>query len=401
VKDILIVDSKMGSGKTSWIINKIKNSDPDEKYIYVTPYIDECERIGREIPEKHFIEISKEKGIKLEALKKYLVDGKNIATTHALFQRFDSEVLALLSANNYNLVIDEENTVIEQVELSPKDLQMLFDTEMLEVFEDGHVEWTDEDYTGKFKEIKQACSMGNVFFFNGCLLLWLFPVTIFNAMKSVTILTYRFAGSYERAYFDLNGVSYTYKSVRKIGGEFTLVDYVKKEENIEELKKLVNIYEGDLNSIGEKRTALSYTQYEKWRKQSSPLQAKLKNNLYNYFRNVRKASSKEILWTCPKDSREKLKGKGYAGSYLSFNARATNKYRFRNTLAYCNNLFVQPQIKSFFRKNGIEINEEEYALASLLQWLWRSAIREGKPVNIYIPSSRMRGLLKDYLEGDI
>jgi hypothetical protein len=167
------------------------------------------------------------------------------------------------------------------------------------------------------------------------------------------------------------------------------------------LKAIINIYEGDLNSIGAKRTALSYTQYEKWRKQSSPLQAKLKNNLYNYFHNIQKVSSKEILWTCPKDSKDKLKGKGYAKSYLSFNARATNKYRFRNTLAYCNNLFVQPQIKSFFRKNGIEINEEEYALASLLQWLWRSAVREGKPVNIYIPSSRMRDLLKSYLEGDI
>ncbi|QCH27168.1 DEAD/DEAH box helicase family protein [Clostridium tyrobutyricum] len=398
MEDILIIDSKMGTGKTSYIINKIKASTTD-RFIYVTPFKTECERMAENVPEKNFVEISKQKGLKLEALKKYLVEGRNIATTHSLFKRFDSEVLELLSANNYSLVIDEENTVIEQVKISPKDLQMLFDTEKIRVNSRNQVEWIDNEYTGKFKELKETCAMENVYFYNGSLLLWLFPVNIFKAMKSVTILTYRFSGSYERAYFDLNSVSYVYKSVRKIGGEFTLVDYIEKD-NVEELKDLINIYEGDYNSIGKKSTALSFSQFEKWRKSSSQPQKILQKNLYNYFRNLHNVSSDRILWTCPVDSKDKLKGKGYTKGFLASNSKATNLYRERDTLAYCCNIFVQPQIKQFFRDYGIEINEEEFALASMLQWVWRSAIREGKSINIYIPSSRMRELLQEYLNGE-
>ena len=43
-------------------------------------------------------------------------------------------------------------------------------------------------------------------------------------------------------------------------------------------------------------------------------------------------------------------------------------------------------------------NEDIWALSELIQWLFRSAIREEKEVNLYMPSSRMRSLLKDWLD---
>ena len=33
----------------------------------------------------------------------------------------------------------------------------------------------------------------------------------------------------------------------------------------------------------------------------------------------------------------------------------------------------------------------------MLQWIWRSAIRDGKPINAYIPSKRMRELLINWM----
>ena len=54
--------------------------------------------------------------------------------------------------------------------------------------------------------------------------------------------------------------------------------------------------------------------------------------------------------------------------------------------------------KSFYKKYGIEVDEEMYALSIMLQWIWRSAIREGQEINIYIPSSRMRTLLLDWMD---
>ena len=43
------------------------------------------------------------------------------------------------------------------------------------------------------------------------------------------------------------------------------------------------------------------------------------------------------------------------------------------------------------------MEENEYALGEMIQWIWRSAIRDGKEIWIYVPSRRMRELLKQWL----
>ena len=54
--------------------------------------------------------------------------------------------------------------------------------------------------------------------------------------------------------------------------------------------------------------------------------------------------------------------------------------------------------KLFYEKHGIEVDEETYALSIMIQWIWRSAIRDGKKVNLYIPSKRMRDLLNNWID---
>lgn len=44
-KGITVVDSIMGSGKTSWAIQYINQSSPSTKFIFITPYLTEIERI--------------------------------------------------------------------------------------------------------------------------------------------------------------------------------------------------------------------------------------------------------------------------------------------------------------------------------------------------------------------
>ena len=79
--------------------------------------------------------------------------------------------------------------------------------------------------------------------------------------------------------------------------------------------------------------------------------------------------------------------------------RATNKYRMRTAVAYPINIFPHVSVKAFFAARGITVDDDKYALSEMLQFIWRSAVRDGKPVDVYVPSSRMRGLLKEYLEG--
>ena len=54
--------------------------------------------------------------------------------------------------------------------------------------------------------------------------------------------------------------------------------------------------------------------------------------------------------------------------------------------------------KDFFRYHNVEINTNQYALSEMLQWIWRSAIRDGKEIWIYIPSRRMRELLQNWIQ---
>ena len=170
-------------------------------------------------------------------------------------------------------------------------------------------------------------------------------------------------------------------------------------------RELVTIFDDKkLNMIGDSEAALSKGWYE--RNKNNVLMKQLKNNALNYFKNKltvynegiwEKSYSENNLWTTFKDYQKQLSGKGYATGYIPLNLRATNEYRNRTTAAYLVNRYFNPLIKNFFVKNGINIDEDGYALSEMLQWIWRSGIRDGKHITVYIPSSRMRNLLNTWI----
>ena len=81
-----------------------------------------------------------------------------------------------------------------------------------------------------------------------------------------------------------------------------------------------------------------------------------------------------------------------------FNAKATNEYRNRKYLIYAANPFMNVNEKKFYYKHGIDVDEDLYALSIMIQWIWRSAIRCGEEIYIYIPSRRMRSLLMNWMD---
>jgi hypothetical protein len=62
------------------------------------------------------------------------------------------------------------------------------------------------------------------------------------------------------------------------------------------------------------------------------------------------------------------------------------------------NRFIDPNVGKFFAAKDIHVNEDEFALAEMLQWIWRSCIRDDQPIELYIPSRRMRELLQGWIE---
>ena len=52
--EVLIVDGIMGCGKTSAMINYINNAPDNVRFLYITPYLSEVERIKKEVSEAGF-----------------------------------------------------------------------------------------------------------------------------------------------------------------------------------------------------------------------------------------------------------------------------------------------------------------------------------------------------------
>ncbi|MFJ5713719.1 DEAD/DEAH box helicase family protein [Neobacillus sp. NPDC093127] len=415
-KKVNIIDSMMGTGKTSYAIQLMREADISQRFIFVTPYLDEVQRIKQEVTNRDFKEPDSKhgSGTKLQSLKRLIADGEDIATTHALFAMADDELIELLSWSNYTLIMDEVMEVISQILLKKGDIQMMLKGGAIEINDGGKVTWKEHPkFDTTFSTVRDFALAGNLYLVNNVAFVWNFPAKIFNLFDMVYILTYMFDGQLQKYYYDLHNVQYDYYSVVKYGDRYELQQLSVTQEDRSNFKNLIHIYEGEMNDIGQNKYALSKSWYENSHNKEKV--KCLKNNLYNFFRNIHKAPAGKILWTTFKDCKKKIEGNGFRKSepetiskvvvglacFISFNMRATNKYKHKDILAFCLNRFINPIEEHFFEQRNVKVDEDLLALSDLLQWVFRSAIRDGKPVHIYIPSRRMRDLLKKWLNNEI
>src|SRR5690625_2204402 len=205
MKKIKVIDSIMGSGKTSWAIQYMSDAGPLKKFIYITPYLKEVERI-KENCERNFIEPNNnnEEGSKMRSLKELIADGKDIVSTHSLFQTADDELLELLTDSGYTLILDEVMDVIEKAKVTERDIRDLKALGHIEIT-DNRVIWqcVDYDVNAKYADIMKLARAGNLFYHRGKFLIWAFPPSIFEAFSEVYVMTYLFKGQIQRYYFDL------------------------------------------------------------------------------------------------------------------------------------------------------------------------------------------------------
>lgn len=390
---IRIIDAPMGQGKTSWSIQHI-NEDASNNYVYITPFLSEVKRVKDSCPDRKFREPTNFGKGKQDNFHELLFKQTNIVSTHALFHMSTDVTRNLVASGSYILILDEVMDVIEQLPLKKDDLPFLLQSNLVYI-EDGILLWNEEfdDYDGKYNDIKTMAKNKTLMVSNHSILMWNFPVEVFRSFKEVYILTYMFKKQIQRFYYDLHNVKYEFKTVEKYDGGYQLVEYYDIKLDV---KHLINICDNEkLNAVGETIHALSSSWFS--RNANKILLDITKNNLLNYFTNIMKSPSKDNLWTTFKSVKPKLSGKGYTNGFVSCNLRATNDYKDKHCLAYCLNIYLNPIVKQFFYERGIEIDEDGYALSEMTQWIWRSAIRNSEEISIYIPSSRMRNLLIEFI----
>ena len=85
---VSVVNTMIGSGKTSAAINYINSSTEDERFIVITSCPSEVERYWRECPEKNFEKLCNENGNSkvlrknVENLRIQIENGNNNVTSH-------------------------------------------------------------------------------------------------------------------------------------------------------------------------------------------------------------------------------------------------------------------------------------------------------------------------------
>lgn len=411
---IHICDAIMGSGKTQSAITYM-NEHPDKRFVYITPFLPEAERIADGCPALRFRQPS-DKIVdyhfsKIEHTRALLAEGRNVTTTHSAFKLYTPDMVESVVTGEYTLIVDEAVSMLSEVEFPSCDIELFRDAGYLQ-FADGVLHYTGKEYPegGMLSALYKLIRYNDVFHLtdragdeeaadvNDSYFYWETAPDTLRAFKDVFILTYLFNGQDMKTYLEKMGMEYRYIGIsRRDDGSYCFSDTMEYyPEYIANLDKMVRIWDHrKMNAIGEVKHALSKSWFSKHAKDDV---VQLKKNVRTYLGyHFAGVPSTEVLWSTFKDFEKAIHPSGYANGFLACNARASNEYRKRHVLAYCVNLFINPFLKRYLTVGGMEPDDDLFALSTMIQWIWRSAIRDGKPIDIYIPSKRMRTLLRNWI----
>lgn len=398
----------MGTGKTEAAITYM-NEHRGKKFIYITPYLAESNRIKEGCPELHFVEpsnkLSEYHFRKTEHTAALISEGCNITTTHAAFRNYNRDTLAMIRELGYTLIIDESLDILIESQMKTNDIGGLVATGFLE--SDGTTyRVTDKLYdSGKFEDEMKMFRSRDILCVDGQkrqkLYYWALPQELLTSFDEVFVLTYLFTGQALCYFMKIYKIPYTYIGVSLKDGVYRFsdnTDYVP--EYTKHIKDLIHIVESPkLNRIGDPPHALSMNWYQRRKAGEDGELKTVKDHIFNCYNNIwRGCKADERMWGTYKSACNKVKGRGYTKSYVVFNERATNSYINKRYLAYAVNLFMNVAERRVYEKFGVEVDQDMYALSTMLQWIWRSAIRRGEEIWLYVPSRRMRTLLKDWME---
>jgi hypothetical protein len=416
--NITVLDSIMGSGKSTYVINmlnqawmndqaqsSINDHHQSQRFIVVVPLLTEVDRLTKACPNHHFKNPQPIHAQKLYHLANLIADGENIVTTHALFKMLNRSIYQQLLTQRYTLIIDEVLDCVDLfTDLTKKDKDLLFSSNMVFVNPtNNRLCWNygdHPDYQGRFDQIKNLCDTGSLVSSKGEVPMWEFPSEFLRCFTEVIVCTYLFQGSPFYAYLKSEGFHLTMKAIHNN----ELIDWndgVHEAPTKAKVRDLIKIYEGPMNNIG-KETPKGHPLSSGWHKRADEKTLKrLQSSTIAFFERHALTPSALNAWTCFNKQKSKLSGKGYARGFIPNNAKATNQYAEKASMAYLCNWFYHPVIKGYFKAKGITVDEDLYALSAMLQWIWRSRIRNGEAIHLFIPSERMRGLLKAWLADDL
>ena len=393
--NITIIDAPCGSGKTT---TELENLRTDEKYLYITPLLSEVERVIEKAPVP-FVQPVGSKALHIEVL---LSEGVNIATTHASFSNLSACDPELFSG--YTLIIDEAiETVRDYREVKATDLnQVYIEGGWVTVNDDHKIEPTPKWHSSVnavsstlSKEFYKDATNSNLYLFRDQFLLWELPLHLLPAFMNVRILTYMWDASYAAIYLKKYGIQVEVK---------TACDATFKAD----IKKLLTLESiPAIEALGWSATAQSNHTDAAGKKVSKSLSNLKARELKGIPASKILLTSLESNWRKPfKCSRtgeiiKRARGKYATNSSLGKANWLASKTRATNDLSDCSEvIYLYDKHASNHLQCWLEADcgfNDRFALSELIQFVWRSRIRKGEPITLYLPSPRMRKLLLTWL----
>lgn len=419
---VVVYDAMCGQGKTESVIEMMKN-DSDGKFLYVTPYLTECHRVAgtmfdvEDVDKKPLLNADGEYlytddaklkdfkfkhpddsfGNKGKSLCSLLSAGENVVSTHALFTELGSN--AIEAAKDYTLIIDESVNVYTQdgrhktiadarakkiIYLDDDGITLRFDRSK---FGTATPEHPDTAKGSLYESIAAQCDLGQLLLIKKKTVVWEMSADLLSNFKKVIICTYMFEGSEMSVYLKKKDIDY---SIQKLSGAKTAKDVAHLIDVLDDSK---------LNSVGttSKLSSSSFGHKDK----KEVLCETMRRNLQNVFTNKWKAKADDRLWTCFVSNKKVIGGEKYLNQFLPYNYKATNAYMDVHHVAFLIDVHTNPNIVEASEINSNALMDQElYAVSSLIQFVFRSAVRKGEPIKLYLPSLRMRELLQRWKNGE-
>ena len=433
--NIAVCDAITGVGKTSSAF-RYMNENPNRKFLYIAPNLDRTGRIVRECPKLDFVEPKRspvrifpyeddieqdDDGFRMctksEDLIELLEQGRNIYSTHQLFTRMTPAALELIRSMGYTLIVDEALDTFRMEYLSAGDIKMMAAAQAIR-FEGEKIVMTPEgdellresaslrEYwmrlQGQSLFVLKNCNGGKVLYG-----FWTLRKEMLEAFQEVWMLTYQFRYQELYYYCQIEKIPYYYVGVERDEKGFYfsstgsyVPDYTKQ------MKSLIQIVDDKkLNAVGDQRTDLSASYYKSSKRcKTVVLQHSLR--AFAERRGVPFGAPEEVegtdqgtrrMMTVFKSARKNMMIHGWKQSWVPCTQRGIITLRNRDVLAYLINRFMHVYKRQFLVHMGAKVDEEGFALTGMIQWVWRSAIRDGKEIWLYVPSKRMRNLFTNWI----
>lgn len=407
---IEVLDALPGCGK-SFAIFKYMAEHNEKPWIYLSPMKDEInnrvpteqDRVGLDF----FIATEKSKETSYKTMTQQVLvalkEGRSVACTHNLMLRFSDEHIKEITEQGYGIVCDEELDLIKGYnELKPTDVKWLLDNKLIEISEtDGKITPTSNiPIDSRYGDVQIYSSMGCLYAArtrNDFLVIQISP-RIVQAASRFILLTYKYKGSLMDTFMQMHGFSFEYLQGVSL--------YKDEKQRIKDLRDLITFIETPtVKKWQNKKNCLSATWWRLIKHEDLEEVNKSIKSITKYA----KCNSENLMITFPKRNftGSDLDGKtskivhidkiDLYKSFVQYNARATNEYRHKDVVIHALNLFPMQPVMVYMQDMGFVCDSESYALSTFVQWLFRSAIRDDKPIKVAILSDRMSTMFKMWL----